>query len=144
MSKTWARLLSLILSLAFLLVQAPKPCLGDGRGAACTVTRCVCVALCTCQDAHREARLFTRLKQTCGAKTVHGDAASCLSKDALACHASDTWPHFQGGSRQVWLVAGVIPLEMSGVHARLPNTLYHDSFSDHMLCPPLPPPKHHA
>jgi hypothetical protein len=52
MSKLWSVIISVLVVLTLGMAQAPRPCIGDGHGGACSATSCQCVEGCTCHVEH--------------------------------------------------------------------------------------------
>lgn len=95
MSRLWSTLASMLVVLCLVVVQAPQPCRGDAHGGACSMAACACVASCTCQAEHTEARAleakFASMPSCC---KVAGGLAQASEALLAACHGPEAPTHF--------------------------------------------------
>lgn len=95
MSRALSVIAKLMVVWCLVFVQAPQPCRGDAHGGACSVTACACVASCTCQVEHREARaLEAKLATLPTCCKVDGALAAASEALLAACHGPEAPKHF--------------------------------------------------
>jgi hypothetical protein len=144
MFKGWSFFISLMLVLTFGMALAPRPCMGDGRGGACQMNACACVAACTCRGAHEAER--QALAQSAGV-CHEAEAESCCvvepSLEAQACHGGNQPPHFSLASSP-WDAALPAVLGSLGLTSYAPELSIWRSerLAGRAQAPPEKPPRH--